>query len=1224
MRARHELLLKKNARRISDDAPRAFYFADDKAEDEHILHIDRKIRKPTRFASVKKINRTLEAFDEEDYAVSSKTKFCVGMVSRDDRGLVFSIDMKKGLGHTQLARALKRFKKFLGPAVVQKGDGTADDGPLAAPSAYLDKLVARLEAWQAAHAATDRARGDTDAVLDKLAAEDVEVERCLRAIAKYYESADENGTSESDAGAQVVSGKSVVAWSRLLEGSSARIDELLGTDEDDEEALVDAIREELREANLTATLHGSREQVQAGLSSYLLQQQQMFRRPDTQVDGFLDASELSFTDDSGEPVHLDSAFLKRTGLDAAFEVADGGLRLIAPFLSEGGIDPAARGDLSDLLLSAVEQGHALHLRNPSGGGEAELDLSSGPDGLSGAVRHATPASPTNLQLDRGDELVPGSEPARTFSEMISAMNGTDLDDEEGFNALNEQLHDAYELEVRAGRVSAEMSFTDYKLQFVQLDIAAVDEDGLRWRDGDGHLGASEWAFLQQKAKDLPQKAQHYYYTGFKRKGDKDAKQDWELTPYPVHFEKIKSKKKRKAAFDKIISRLVDLSSWEVELGGHDYSLPGQDDVLGKVNAIPPQAVRTLLADPDGDVKNPRTGRKADPSTLADETATLINRTVMTAALTQWTENAGESIKSLLKPIPDTQRVFLRQSNGTSNYDVIDGHKVGQEEITQHSEEDGNISGSNDNGAFGKCAPTSYFCGAVCGIAVGAHDALEALKADRKTAAVAEQVEQLLGAVPTDDASRAALDDALGRLKALTRRRGRDLKQAVARVEQMKTSIVDRMVMKVDDEGPYLDMEFYVPDTRDDPYIGSEEPPLNEDPILMSVRVRPEHIQEYLEQTNRADNYRGGKKHMMDFFKDPSSMNQIQLMKSLGPGLIAVGIDLALKDLGKASGLLYGPGAQMVSAMVYNRATSGGYLDLKKPHDGDPGSRAFQQAAKRRKQALLGMLETASQDGGGLSVSMGYNSDTGHVNYVQAWGTPKVGGVAIDADNLARCHMNYAENPGTSSAWQGDRNSDTMINVTKMAEGLASIREALDSAGKADKVRELDALIDAALAAQEAMDEVAGENGYSTAAEWATEAVSDWNASNSFMTFKLEGHPALDAVRAASADVMDWLKASLTIDHSADGMDPDNVVIMPSNTERDNSTSDTEGDRDAVGGGNIGSQKRGSANAADASYFVPLNRLADGWNGVDDKASGYAGVADDSDQFIMLSDLELMA
>ena len=51
---------------------------------------------------------------------------------------------------------------------------------------------------------------------------------------------------------------------------------------------------------------------------------------------------------------------------------------------------------------------------------------------------------------------------------------------------------------------------------------AADEDGIRWRDGDNTLNAAEWAFLQQKAKDLPRKAQHYYWTGYTEKGVKGA------------------------------------------------------------------------------------------------------------------------------------------------------------------------------------------------------------------------------------------------------------------------------------------------------------------------------------------------------------------------------------------------------------------------------------------------------------------------------------------------------------------------------------------------------------------------------------------------------------------------------------------------------------------------------------------------------------------------------
>ena len=61
----------------------------------------------------------------------------------------------------------------------------------------------------------------------------------------------------------------------------------------------------------------------------------------------------------------------------------------------------------------------------------------------------------------------------------------------------------------------------------------------------------------------------------------------------------------------------------------------------------------------------------------------------------------------------------------------------------------------------------------------------------------------------------------------------------------------------------------------------------------------------------------------------------------------------------------------------------------------------------------------------------------------------------------------------------------------------------------------------------------------------------------------------------------------------------------------------------TGGGSIGSQEYGSANAADASYFVPLNALAGGWDGKDGDATGYAEYPDRDDQFIMLESMEVM-
>jgi hypothetical protein len=318
MHALHELLLKKNARRIDADVSRAFYYAEDRSTDAFILHIDRKINKPVRFAAVKKLNRTLEAFDDATYQLSTKAKLCAGMVHRDATGLVFEIAVKKGLGHTQLARSLKRFKKLIGRATVSRGGEVVEDAALLDAAAYLERLPEQLAAWQAAQSDSDRASGDPEALPALLALEDEAVERCLRTIAKYLEAAAEAGESDATAEGRAVSGATVGEWLDRLERSEARIDGLLGTDEDEEAALVQAMREELREANLTDALHGSRHQIQAGVSNYLLQQQQMFRRSDTQVDGLLSPEELSFTDRDGRPVPIDTRFLEQTGLSAAF------------------------------------------------------------------------------------------------------------------------------------------------------------------------------------------------------------------------------------------------------------------------------------------------------------------------------------------------------------------------------------------------------------------------------------------------------------------------------------------------------------------------------------------------------------------------------------------------------------------------------------------------------------------------------------------------------------------------------------------------------------------------------------------------------------------------------------------------------------------------------------------------------------------------------------------
>ena len=162
MHAKHRILLKKNAKRIvhtgNEQSNRAFYFALDKsrqAEDLEILHIDKKIRQSGKFNNIKKLNRTLEPFDDADYQLGRKSRMCAGMVSRSaDGALLFEVQIKKGIGAGQLARALKKFKRLIGMAAVSKGGealgAEAADATLKSADHYLEKLAGLLSEEQLA------------------------------------------------------------------------------------------------------------------------------------------------------------------------------------------------------------------------------------------------------------------------------------------------------------------------------------------------------------------------------------------------------------------------------------------------------------------------------------------------------------------------------------------------------------------------------------------------------------------------------------------------------------------------------------------------------------------------------------------------------------------------------------------------------------------------------------------------------------------------------------------------------------------------------------------------------------------------------------------------------------------------------------------------------------------------------------------------------------------
>jgi hypothetical protein len=1646
MHPKHSILLKKNAKRIvhtgNDQSERAFYFALDKSlgkDDQEVLHIDRKIKTSAKFNNVKKVNRTLEPFGDEDYQLSAKARMCAGVVNRsEDDILTFSVQVKKGIGAGQPARSLKKFKRLIGRASVLKDgaslDADAAEADLKSADHYLAKLEGLLASYTASRQAGAKITGD-EALKAHSLAEEALVDQCIRALDKALEAAraphgeDAAAAERAEAAAlaSTVSGRTLSQWLAELEGWKPWI--AGGAQDEDDLELAAAIAEELREANLGDALSATGEQAVSGVSYFLLQQQEMFRRSDKQLDPVLSADELSLSRD-GEALVMTEELLRESGLSRAFTLVDGQLRLKDLLLEGGVISPKNREKLAGLLVAATQLGFDLHMSNPSAGEDgAKMELSAREDGtFTQLIDRRRVASGQNLMFDRRQDIVPGSTPPRAFLDVVQEMNHVDGAD---FARLNDMLKDAWKLDQARGLVAKEMTFLQYKMQFVDLEVGGVDESGLRWHDNTGALGVEEWAFLALKVNDLPDRTQNNYYVEISWKGgSKPIERKLDIPCDTTKMQALLDGKNMSAVTDWIYSGLAD-EEWSrsglgvpagdkagliaaykkfpinVKMGFWDdagkltwtYSdgfrpalintMPGKDELVPRVNNIPEGALRTLLADEDGGMPTGEDGKPLDLSSEAglklaqDKAVSSMSDVVMTTALTAWVENSTESIGDLLKPIPDTQKVFLRQSNGTVNAvrigntnirgaletmgkipelsdiaeqlrKILTQPGVGKRSIQRACQQVTDIARKlgldketaakvkaaiktiadcdildigqtsvvtegNDTGAFGKCAPTSYFCASVCGVSQAARDGFDLLhdggmelrKASKKLEqmfssgamtedrrkAIEEQIAEVERLVKDEESQRdeareklfnspewikdeeaylAASNETFDKQQALLKlrqeredgnptlvaARGRlteaseqqtalsadierlkkeieatngllhpqrkarlkkelkaqeaslkavettisearaeiktlestaesgpslaeiskqlkdldkgqielrreymlkqeaayaqvlgevegklaDRKKGLERVKTLKESIVDRMVVKKDDDGPFLDMTFPIPKAAfsrsASSYSGgwlikkvddivrqtgkSQKEVLadlgcREDPDkgwVMDVKVRPADIQEYLEQTNREDKYRGGKKHMMDFFKDPSSMNNIQLMKTLGPGLIAVGLDKGLKTMGKDSGLLYGPSGDVVATMVYNeqKTTEYGSISHKMPDkyekNGDGSfktdesgkkieSAAYKKELAQRRKSMIDKLKRSQEDGGSCSVSMGFSSANGHVNYVQAWGTPSIDGVEISSDDVARCRMNLVENAASSSAWNNDRVQEFPINTAAMGRGLDGIIEKMRAAGKGDddpKLKELLALKATAAEATAAFDEIAESVGGSgmTGEKLAQQRTSGLNTYwarieeitaelKKAMTDKLKGegkspadiekalkaaekkfedessdkawnelpretriainswgkvseHPdyqaTLDKIRKASADSSDFFKSSMSIKHGEGDLNEENVLIMPSNTERDNRVTDTEEDVDKVGGGTIGSQKRGSANATDASYFVPVNALASGWDGevTDDpddpenkkcSATRYNYSDDPRDQFVMLSSFSTM-
>ena len=153
----------------------------------------------------------------------------------------------------------------------------------------------------------------------------------------------------------------------------------------------------------------------------------------------------------------------------------------------------------------------------------------------------------------------------------------------------------------------------------------------------------------------------------------------------------------------------------ITLNRYDYSLPSKTELLPKLNAWSDQQVLALVR---------------------DERGALPEEMPSASDFAQQAENIA--LMSSMKQCQKFGRIDFRADFRDSRY---------PKDISS-PEQWYRYSGSccwrryranryhsirvNDTGAFGKCAPTSYYCGVICGIAKGCQDGFNALKDDDDT------------------------------------------------------------------------------------------------------------------------------------------------------------------------------------------------------------------------------------------------------------------------------------------------------------------------------------------------------------------------------------------------------------------------------------------------------------------------------------------------------------
>jgi hypothetical protein len=138
-------------------------------------------------------------------------------------------------------------------------------------------------------------------------------------------------------------------------------------------------------------------------------------------------------------------------------------------------------------------------------------------------------------------------------------------------------------------------------------------------------------------------------------------------------------------------------------------------------------------------------------------------------------------------------------------------------------------------------------------------------------------------------------------------------------------------------------------------------------------------------------------------------------------ILALGMDRALDEAGKKTGLSYGPGPETIGTMLYGEPVRVERIDL-----------ALEPSIGLA--PITALLRELEARGGALAVWRGADDDACRVDSVLDWGSPSIDGAPIAAEDLARCAMNRDED-GTPGSF--------LLDPSAMARGLRGIHAVLE-------------------------------------------------------------------------------------------------------------------------------------------------------------------------------------